>query len=76
MILSVNGMSGEGDDNQINCVNYGSRYELPREECPKCGLGNYRYDKFSASSNFGESQKEIDTIIVKNPKHRYVIMEQ
>jgi hypothetical protein len=34
------------EDDEINYISCGNRYELTKEECPKCETGNYRYDIF------------------------------
>ena len=34
------------EDDDVNYISCGNKYELTKEECPKCETGNYRYDRF------------------------------
>jgi hypothetical protein len=69
------------EDDEINCISWGNRYELTKEECPKCETGNYRYDRFSSKDigNHGdgsvEPEKELDDLLgaVDNPNRRRIL---
>jgi len=34
------------EDDEINYISCGNKYELTKEEWPKCETVNYRYDRF------------------------------
>jgi DNA-binding transcriptional ArsR family regulator len=64
----------QDNDDKITCIDCGTRYDSTEEQCPKCGLANYRYGR---SSDYGsqESEKEMNAVIkaLDNPNRRKIL---